>query len=64
MDKSLVNVQPKGKLRNDKNQNNVKTGTGMSDFKENSLDVSHTFVMLFNAILHGNGRKMFRFKQT
>ena len=38
MDKSLVNVQPKGKLRNDKNQNNVKTGTGMSDLKENSLD--------------------------
>ncbi|XP_067037187.1 uncharacterized protein [Acropora muricata] len=27
VDKSLVNVQPKGKLRNDKNQNNVKTGT-------------------------------------
>lgn len=64
MDKSLVNVQPKGKLRNDKNQNIVKTGTGMSDLKENSLDVSRTFVMLFNAILHGNGRKMFRFKQT
>ena len=64
MDKSLVNVQPKGKLRNDKNQHIVKTGTGMSDLKENSFDVSRTFVMLFNATLHGNGRKMFRFKQT
>ena len=58
-----MNVQPKGKLRNDTNQNIVKTGNGMSDLKENSLDVSRTFVMLFNAILHGNhGRKMFRFK--
>ena len=37
MDKSLVNVQPKGKLRNDKNQNIVKTGTGMSDPKENNF---------------------------
>lgn len=58
-----MNVQPKGKLGNDTNQNIVKTGNGMSDLKENSLDVSRTFVMLFNAILHWNhGRKMFRFK--
>ena len=58
-----MNVQPKGKMRNDTNQNIVKTGTGMSDLKENSLDVSRTLVMLFHAILHGNnGRKMFRFK--
>ena len=32
-------------------------------FLFSSLDVSLTFVMLFNPILHGNGRKMFRLKQ-
>ena len=37
MDKSLVNVQPKGKLSTDKNQSIVKTETGRSDLKGNSF---------------------------
>ena len=37
VDKSFVNVQPKGKLSNDKNKSIVKTETGTSDLKENSF---------------------------
>ena len=37
VDKSLVNVQPKGKLSTDKNQSIVKTETGRSDLKGNSF---------------------------